>query len=439
MSLFEKKYSLGRFTVSTFLVMINFAFSAFAGEFDTDWLLDPETPSAKIVGELNGLTPMQTVHMSYKKAFSIQDFSIKTQITHHRVGRAVRLFEDGMVEVEWELKDGLPTLTLNSEKVRIEDLSPEVSRLNDFSFGKAINYDSILGRKPYSFEGTVRRVFANGQIEVEWDTKNGKNIHPALSYWASGQFQLNQNDSAGELLSPSSHPLLALTSFERGLKEVEPDYLNMLDQFVLIRGDAACRAGGFKGLATRPQIEVVDIRQMDRNLKTFGAFLPVTASDELIYGEFPQAREWSWSHRRDKASKAAAAGVAVGSVAAFGLGLALTPFTGGVSALVGMGAFSAVFVGGANMVMTPNGYQGHLSYDRVLERNDSGKVVNPHSKKHGNKILPLIFKQIRCAVVTEDLLKFDASWIVPNSVRKVTRSPYQGPLIHLVPTHKPSL
>lgn len=372
--------------------VMNFAFLSSADE------------SVQAVAELGGLRLNQTVHLEYRKnKFQLPLSNEKLQFTHHKVGRVVQLFKNGQVEVDWILKDGFPIPVQAPESVAIETLKREVRDFEGFYRGQSVNYLSTYARKPISFVGTVTRIFTGGLLEIEWNTRNEKEVRLGLSYWPASRLTLEENSKAGTVHLDSSRVFMGLTSFERGLKEIVPDYLSMLDQIVLKRGEEICQIEGYQGLAARPEMVPFEHHGL------LDAYLPRDKS--LIAQEFRRTRPWSWSHRGAESTGALDGATLGGAGASFILAAALIPVTAGLSLPIGITAGYAILVGGiGGGAMSKKGFQSHTPYSHVVERNESGKAYTSDPKAIGKKISPLVFKELRCAKTPGELMKFDTSW-----------------------------
>ncbi len=374
------------------LAVTNFTFLSFAEE------------SRQTVAELDGLRPSQMVHLEYRKnEFRLPHSNEKLQFTHHKVGRVVQIFKNGQVEVDWTLKDGLPIPVQAPESVAIKNLKREVREFEGFHQGKGINYSSPYARKPVLFVGTVMRIFTGGLIEIEWNTRNEKEVHLGHSYWPANRLRLEENSRAGTVYLDPSRVLMALTSFERGLKDIVPDYLSMLNQIVLKRGEAICQIGGYQGLAAFPELAGLEHHGI------LDAYLP--RDNSLVEEEFRRTRSWSWSYRGAGSTKAVNAATLGGAGASFLLGAALIPVTAGLSVPIGITAGYLFFFGGiGGGAMSQKGFQYHTPYSHVVERNETDKLCTADPKVTGKKISPLVFKELRCAKTPRELMKFETSW-----------------------------
>ncbi|MEO7165158.1 MAG: hypothetical protein ABI041_19730, partial [Bdellovibrionia bacterium] len=416
MAIFFKIPCFSLYIASLLLFSMSFSVTSFAKDSETNAANRIAALASRIVSESDGMQTMDSVYTSYQiNEFNVRGFSARLQLTHHKVGRVIRLFENGLAEVRWDFKDGLSTD--ETEYLNIKVLKRKISSYDEFYVGKSINYYSDYARIPFTFEGTVKRVFAGGQIEVEWNTRNKKEKKDRLgiSYWSASELRHEQKANLGKILPNESRILMALTSMERGSKKVVPDYLKMIEQIVLSRGNSICRISGFKGLASYPQVEPLN------HHNGLEAYLPL--GESLVEDVFYRDYAWTWSHQKIKSSRAAGVGVVFGSLAAALGGLAAAPFTGGVSAIVGLGAFYVTAIGGGVELAIRGGVQGHLSYPRVLERNESGKAVELDIELTGKKISPLVFKEIRCAETSDERLKFDTSWIFGSFKSKAVAAP----------------
>ena len=341
------------------------------------------------------------------------------RLIHHKVGRVIRAIENlenranDQVEVEWNRVEGREVSGKETrlEIVEIKKLDREISStlagLDEFYPGSVVTYTSTNGRKPYTYEGTIKRIFTGDHIEVEWNARNQKQKPLGISYWPSRQFRADANPNAGVVLPDQGKVLMALTSFERGLKEVAPDYLFMLDQIILSRADDVCRISGFQGVAARPSVETRDHHQ------TLSAYLPVKQG--LVAMDFRRTGPWDWTHLMFRTTVAGMGLIGAAAVAGVFLGgFMVAPV---VAPAVIFAIVSGAEVGGlASAALFPG--QTKTSYAHVLKRNEAGKSVSA-VLCGGAKISPLVFKEIRCAVHPKDRLKFNSVFKAAPAVTSI--------------------
>ena len=94
------------------------------------------------------------------------------------VGKVNRLFENGMVEVDWEVRDGEAFFGLAYWHRR--SLSKQVQCHRGICEG-----DKVYGNNGYNLVGVAQRVFKNGKVEVIWETLDGSPFYSDFAYWNS--------------------------------------------------------------------------------------------------------------------------------------------------------------------------------------------------------------------------------------------------------------
>ena len=133
--------------------------------------------------------------------------------------------ESYSVKVTIEKENGLDQKNSQSITINAKELSPELVSNPDLQFGSkgdSVAYSSDRGIKPYKFQGTVKRVFENGILEIQWGTKNDKQYRKAnLDYLPAQALKPSFTANLGQGISVSEGDgtsYLALASVERALR-----------------------------------------------------------------------------------------------------------------------------------------------------------------------------------------------------------------------------
>jgi hypothetical protein len=94
------------------------------------------------------------------------------------IGKVNRLFENGVVEVDWELRDGESFFGLGYW--HRSGVSKQVQCHRGICEG-----DQVYGNNGYDLVGFARRIFKNGKVEVSWETLDGSPFNSDFAYWDS--------------------------------------------------------------------------------------------------------------------------------------------------------------------------------------------------------------------------------------------------------------
>ena len=113
------------------------------------------------------------------------------------VGKVNRLFENGMVEVDWELREGEYFSGLGYW--RTTRLSEQVRCDLGICEG-----DKVYGNNGYNLVGEARRIFKNGIVEVSWSTLDGSPFNSDFAYWHTVSLR-KQNPPCQSSPSQSCH------------------------------------------------------------------------------------------------------------------------------------------------------------------------------------------------------------------------------------------
>lgn len=97
---------------------------------------------------------------------------------NHLVGKVIRTFENGKVEISWATMNG-SAFSGSMAYWDASDLSPQTH----CAANRVCEGSVVYGNNGNHLVGTVHRVFANGKVEIAWATMNGDTFSGDRSYW----------------------------------------------------------------------------------------------------------------------------------------------------------------------------------------------------------------------------------------------------------------